>query len=82
MDTNKAVAGGHGTLLDGPHRLQVTEQCRSIAEALTQALNEFDYELLEAEMINQPLSFQTHISTIYRDPQAYLILDAIFYWED
>ncbi|WP_313894136.1 hypothetical protein [Psychrobacillus sp.] len=49
---------------------------------MKQVLKEFDYELLEAEKVNQPLSFSTKISTIYSEPRNYLVKDAIFYWED
>lgn len=36
----------------------------------------------EKRKMNQPLSFQTEIPTIYREPREYLVMDAIFYWED
>ena len=45
-------------------------------------LSKYDYTLLEAEYINKPLPFQAKIPTIYRKPRDYLIMDAIFYWED
>lgn len=53
-----------------------------MAENLKQALTEFEYELLDAELVNQRLPFQTKIPTIYREPNEYLVMDAIFYWED
>lgn len=55
-------------LLGGPILLNVSEKFLPIAEKLKQALKEFDYELLEAEKIKQPLSFQTKIPTIYSEP--------------
>ncbi|MFL0507386.1 hypothetical protein ACH0B5_16720 [Ureibacillus sp. 179-F W5.1 NHS] len=81
-ETNEVVGGAHGTLLSGPHRLKISKDFQTIAENLKQVLEEFDYELLEAKELNQPLSFQTEIATIYREPREYLVMDAIFYWED
>ena len=82
IETNEVVGGAYGSLLGGPNPLDLSEKFQTIAEKLKQALKEFDYELLEAEKINQPLSFQTKIPTIYREPREYLVMDAIFYWED
>ncbi|WP_141770162.1 hypothetical protein [Bacillus massilinigeriensis] len=82
IETNEVVGGAYGSLLDGPKRLYLSEKFQTIAEKLKQALKEFDYELLEAEKLNQSLSFQTKIPTIYREPREYLVMDAIFYWED
>ncbi|WP_223702144.1 hypothetical protein [Sutcliffiella deserti] len=82
METNEEVGGAYGTLLDGTHRLAINKNFHRIAEKLKQALEEFDYELLEDEKLNQPLPFQTKIPTVYRRPNQYLVLDAIFYWED
>ena len=82
IETNEVVGGAYGSLLDGPNRLYVREKFRVIARNLAQALKEFEYELLEAEKMNQRLSFQTKIPTIYREPREYLVMDAIFYWED
>ncbi|SES44005.1 hypothetical protein [Psychrobacillus sp. OK032] len=82
IDTNEVVGGGYGTILDGSNRLVLNEKLQIITEQLKQVLKEFDYELLEAEKLKQPLSFQTKIPTIYRKPKEYLVLDAIFYWED
>lgn len=80
--TDEVVGGAHGSLLGRPKILDLSEKFQAIAEELKQALKEFDYELLEAEKMNQPLSFQTKIPTIYREPRDYLVVDAIFYWED
>lgn len=82
IETNEVVGRAYGSLLDRPNQLYVSEKLQTIAEKLKQSLKEFDYELLEAEKINQPLSFQTKIPTIYREPSEYLVVDAIFYWED
>ncbi|WP_418302763.1 hypothetical protein [Lysinibacillus fusiformis] len=82
IETNEVVGGAYGSLLGGPNLLDLSEKFRTIAEKLKQALKEFDYVLLEAEKMNQPLSFQTKIPTIYREPREYLVMDAIFYWED
>lgn len=82
IETNEEVGGGYGSLLDGPKRLYISEKFQTIAEKLKQALKEFDYELLEAERINKRLPFQAKIPTLYREPGNYLIMDAIFYWED
>lgn len=82
IETNEVVGGAYGSLLGGPHLLNMSEKFQTIAEKLKQVLKEFDYEVLEAEKIHQPLSFQTKIPTIYREPREYLVMDAIFYWED
>lgn len=82
FETNEVVGGAYGSLLGGPNLFNLSEKFQKIAVQLKQALIEFNYELLEAEKLNQPLSFQTEIPTIYREPGEYLVLDAIFYWED
>ncbi|MFH5778893.1 hypothetical protein [Heyndrickxia oleronia] len=82
IETNEIVGGAYGSLLGGTNQLKLSEKFRTIEEKLKQALKEFDYELLEAEKMNQPLSFKTKIPTIYRDPGEYSVIDAIFYWED
>ncbi|WNS79271.1 hypothetical protein RRU94_17115 [Domibacillus sp. DTU_2020_1001157_1_SI_ALB_TIR_016] len=82
IETNEEVGGAYGSLLHGPKRLYISEKFQTIAEKLKQALKEFDYELLEAERINKLLPFQVKIPTLYREPGDYLIMDAIFYWED
>ncbi|PIC63840.1 hypothetical protein CSV79_09780 [Sporosarcina sp. P13] len=82
IETNETVGGGYGSILDGPHRLTVSEKLLTFAAELKNVLKDFDYELLEAKDIEQPLSFQTKIPTIYRPVRQYLVMDAIFYWED
>ncbi|WP_026673729.1 hypothetical protein [Alkalihalobacterium bogoriense] len=82
IETNEVVSGAYGTLLDGANRLVVNENFQSMAEQLKKSLIEFGYVLLEAEKLNQSLSFQTKIPTIYRKPNQYKVMDAIFYWED
>jgi hypothetical protein len=82
IDTNEEVSRAYGSLLDGPKRLFLSEKFQTNVEKLKQALKEFDYELLEAESINTLLPFLAKIPTIYREPKDYLIMDAIFYWED
>ena len=82
IETNEVVGGAYGSLLCKSNPLYLSEKFQTIAEKLKQALKEFDYELLEAEKMNQSLSFQTKIPTIYREPREYLVMDAIFYWED
>ena len=78
IETNEVVGGAYGSLLCKSNPLYLSEKFQTIAEKLKQALKEFDYELLEAENIIQPLSFQTKIPTIYREPWEYLVMDAIF----
>ncbi|MFF2753325.1 hypothetical protein ACFVR1_06155 [Psychrobacillus sp. NPDC058041] len=82
IETKEVVGGLYGTILDGSNRLVLNEKFKLIAEQLKQALKEFKYELLEDEKLKQPLSIQTKIPTIYRKPKEYLVMDAIFYWED
>lgn len=82
IETNEDVSGAYGSLIDGQNRLCISERFQTMEEKLKQALTEFEYELLEVELVNQPLPFQTKIPTIYRKPNEYLVMDAIFYWED
>ena len=82
IETNEEIGGAYSTLLEGPRRLYLSEKFQRIEWKLKQALKEFDYELLEAERINKRLPFQAKIPTLYRVPREYLIMDAIFYWED
>ena len=82
IETNEVVGGAYGSLLGSPELLDLSDKFQTVAEKLKQVLKEFDYEILETEKMNQPLSFQTKIPTIYREPRDYLVVDAIFYWED
>ncbi|GIN21203.1 hypothetical protein [Siminovitchia fordii] len=82
IETHEIVGGAYGSLLGSTNQLNLSEKFRTSEEKLKQALKEFDYELLEAEKMNQPLSFKTKIPTIYCEPGEYLVIDAIFYWED
>lgn len=82
IETNEEIGGAYGSLLGGSNLLYLSEKFQTIAKKLEQALKEFGYELLEAKKVNQPLPFHTKIPTIYREPNGYLIIDAIFYWED
>ncbi|MCM3761945.1 hypothetical protein M3212_14310 [Alkalihalobacillus oceani] len=82
VETNEEVGGAYGTLLDGTNRFVCSEKFQRTEEQLKQSLKEFQYELLETEELTQPLSVQTKIPTIYRKPNQYLVMDAIFYWED
>lgn len=82
IETNEEVSGGQGSILDGPNSLVVGEELETLSKELQKALQEFDYELMATEEISMPLSFQTKIPTIYRNERQYLVLDAIFYWED
>ena len=82
IETNEVVGGAYGSLLGGQGLLRISEKYQIIAVKLKQILKEFGYELLEAKKMNQPLPFRTKIPTIYREPGEYLVMDAIFYWED
>ena len=76
------VTGGVFGSLTKPSDLRIGEGFLSIAEKITEAIEEFDYELLKENMINMPLPFQVKIPTIYSEPRDYTIMHAIFYWED
>lgn len=82
IETNEVVNGAHGSILDGANSLRYAEKFQGIVRKIEHALQEFDYELLTAEEMGQPLPFKAKIPTIYREPRAYLVMDAIFYWED
>lgn len=82
IETNEKVSGASGCLLDGPHRLYVNEKYQEVADKIGFALQEFDIELLSAATLNELLPFRAKIDTIHRNPNDYLIMDAIFYWED
>lgn len=82
IETKKVVSGSYGTILDNPNSLLYGSGFQVIERELEQALKEFNYELLTAEEMSQPLPFQAIIPTIYREPREYKVVDAIFYWED
>lgn len=82
IETNEVIGGGYSSLLGRSNPFYLNDQFQYIARKLKEALQEFNYALLENEVINQPLPFETKIPTIYREPRDYLIMDAIFYWED
>ncbi|MDN7243530.1 hypothetical protein QWY14_17205 [Planococcus sp. N028] len=82
IETNKEVSGAYGSIIDRPNSLHISERFQNVRKESEKALKEFNYEILEAEELNQPLSFKTTIPTIYRNARQYLVMDAIFYWED
>lgn len=82
IETNEDIGGGYGSLLGGPKLIGVSERLQSLGEQLKRALEEFDYEVLEPEEMNQLLPFKTKIPTLYRESRDYTVADAIFYWED
>lgn len=82
IETDEEVSSGQGSILDSPNSLVVGEELATLATKLQKALQEFDYQLLSANEISEPLMFQTKIPTIYRNARQYLVMDAIFYWED
>ncbi|WP_143561084.1 hypothetical protein [Sporosarcina sp. P3] len=82
IETNEEVTSGHGSILDAPISLIVGRELKTLAAELQNALEEFDYKRLTANEMSTPLSFKTKIPTTYRNEHQYLVLDAIFYWED
>ncbi|MCG7337519.1 hypothetical protein MHZ95_19860 [Sporosarcina sp. ACRSM] len=82
IETNEVVKGGYCSLPGHSKLLALSEKNHPIEYQLQQAIKEFGYERLPAEQMNQPLPFKAKIPTIYREPKEYLIMDAIFYWED
>lgn len=82
IETNEEVRSGQGSILDDPISLAVGEELETLAFELQNALEEFDYKLLATKEMSVPLSFNTKIPTVYRNERQYLVLDAIFYWED
>lgn len=82
LETNNLISGAYGSIIDRPDSLRINERFQNTRAELEKALKEFNYELLEAAELNRPLAFQTSIPTIYRNARQYLVIDAIFYWED
>lgn len=82
IETNEYRGGAYGSLLGGPKLIGVSERYQTFGEALKQILEEFDFEVVEPQEMNQLLSFKTKIPTIYRESRDYTVADAIFYWED
>ncbi|MFD1607068.1 hypothetical protein [Oceanobacillus luteolus] len=80
--TGEVLSGGSGTLLDGLHRLQLTEKFKCLEQQIIQTLEEFDYQVLDQKVAELPLDFRTSIATLYRDSREYKVMDALFYWED
>lgn len=81
IETNEVVGGAYGSIIDGPCLL-IKDELQETVREVTLALEEFDYNLLAIEELRKPLPFKTKIETIYREPKEYLVMDAIFYWED
>lgn len=79
---NEEVGGAYSSLLDDPRRLNISERFHTVERQLKQALEEFEYVILDEETVNKPLSFKAKIPTIYRESYGYKVLDALFYWED
>lgn len=82
LATNEVIAGGYSSLPDHAKHSKVSKKFDSLVDELQQALAAFCYEKLTENEMNQPLPFQAKIPTIYREPHEYMVLDAIFYWED
>ncbi|GGA78516.1 hypothetical protein [Ornithinibacillus halotolerans] len=82
VETKEEIGGAYGSLLGGYRLEHLPDKYREIARKLRQALEEYNYELLKPEVLNERLPFPAQIPTIYREPRQYLILDAIFYWID
>lgn len=80
--TNEVIGGGYSSLPGHAKLSKVSEKFDLLVYQLQQALSEFNYEKLVENEMNQRLPFQTKIPTIYREPSEYMVLDAIFYWED
>lgn len=82
IETNEYRGGAYGSLLGGAKLIGVSERFQTFGEQLKQVLEEFDFEVVKPEEMNQLLSFKTKIPTIYRESRDYTVADAIFYWED
>ena len=76
---NEVIGGGYSSLPGHAKLSKVNEKFDSLLYQLQEALAEFGYEKLTENEMNQPLPFSAKISTIYREPHEYKILDAIFY---
>ena len=82
IETNEYRGGAYGSLLGGPKLIGLSKRFQTFGEQLKQVLEEFDFEVVKPEEMNQLLSFKTKIPTIYRESRDYTVADAIFYWED
>ncbi|PJK16028.1 hypothetical protein CQS04_12405 [Chryseomicrobium excrementi] len=82
IESNEYRGGAYGSFLGGTKLIGVSERFQTFGEQLKQVLEEFDFEVVEPEEMNQLLSFKTKIPTIYRESRDYTVADAIFYWED
>ena len=82
IETNEVVKSSQGSILDSPNSLFVSQEFSTLANEIKRALQEFNYQLLESNEMSEPLTFQTKIPTIYRNERQYLVMDAVFYWED
>ncbi|GAF14189.1 hypothetical protein JCM19045_3490 [Bacillus sp. JCM 19045] len=82
VETGEWLSGGNGLLIGDPRALQVSEDLKELARAIKLALHEYDIELLTKDQLDSPLPFKAEIPTILQEPSNYLVMDAIFYWED
>lgn len=80
--SQEEIAGAYSSLLDDPRRLKISEKFHDLERQLMQALEEFEYKILDEAIVKQPLTLKTKIPTIYREPTGYKVIDAFFYWED
>ena len=81
IETGDEIGGAYGSLTS-PSQLRISQKFLPISQKITEVLTEFGYELLREEMVNMPLPFQAKIPTIYSEPRDYVLMHAIFYWED
>lgn len=82
IETGEEIGGCGGSIMGGYQLENVKDRFQPMIRHLTNALAEFNYDVLPIELLNQTLPFKAKIPTIYSEPREYSIADAIFYWED
>ncbi|MGG0720266.1 hypothetical protein ABE096_22200 [Robertmurraya massiliosenegalensis] len=82
IESNEVLSGGYGSIISASNQLYLREEFHELGRQLKLALEEYEYALLDFELISAPLPFRAEIPTIYKEPGDYIIMDAIFYWED
>lgn len=76
------VLGGGKTFFSQPVDLEIPEKFMAMKSIIERVFMKYHYIILQKEDVTQRLPFKAEIPTLHRDPHAYLIWDAIFYWED
>lgn len=81
IETGDNIGGGK-TFFFQSLDLEIPEKFSTLKSNIERTFMKHHYTILQKEDVAPHLPFKAQIPTLHRDPQEYLIWDAIFYWED